>query len=72
MKTAIPLFLLVFGSVIAAIGLSGAIALGLDKSETQECLKLQHYSETYSEFYITEWQQEMCSYQEVEVNAPVK
>lgn len=40
--------------------------------ERVECEKLKIQSERYNEFYLTDWQAEMCSHAEVIINAPVK
>lgn len=62
---AIAVAMLFFGAFIIAIIASA------DKAELVECLKLQSYSERYSEFFLTEWQAEMCAHAEVEINAPI-
>ena len=48
-----------------------AIPKGIDRMEKAECLQLQTYAERYSEFYLTEWQSEMCAHAEIEINAPI-
>lgn len=65
---------LVFTISVALISLLVCIGIGaIDKSDTAECLKLKKQSEMYANhFYLTEWQKDMCEYQGVAINAPVK
>ena len=67
------------GDIIAILMLVAVIVLvilaipkGIDRMEKAECEQLAIFADRYSEFYLTEWQAEMCAHAEVEVNAPVK
>lgn len=67
---------LILAIVIIAI-LAQLVVIGLEKSETVECLKLQVQSTEfprYSDgtgFYITKWQEEMCRAHEIRIDAVV-
>lgn len=45
--------------------------LGISKSEVVECQKLKSYSEKFEQFWLTEWQKEMCDSHDIEIDAPV-
>lgn len=46
--------------------------LGFSKEEIVECNKLQAQAEEYPNFYITNWQADMCASHQISINAPVK
>ena len=65
--------LVAIGILVAVVGLTFVISIGLDKSERVECEKLVRYSTEYAPaFYITEWQDEMCRAHDIVIDAPVK
>lgn len=49
-----------------------AILTGFDKQEESRCIKLQQQSIEYTEFYLTVYEDAMCKYQEIIINAPVQ
>ena len=63
-----------FFVVLVALMLTSLFYLfnsSVERVELVECLNLKQYSERYDNFYLTEWQKEMCDYREVEIFAPV-
>lgn len=65
MKDTIILILIIIILVILTLW-------GLNSSERTQCFKLQSDAEKYPQFYITEWQNQMCQAHNVEINAPIK
>lgn len=60
--------------VVIIILIAATIAMffyGMNKSEKAECIKLQEQAGEYANFYITNWQYEMCQKHEIEINVPV-
>jgi hypothetical protein len=58
--------------IIAVIGFFGwGIKTGLEKSEIVECYELREQSEKFPDFYLIQWQKNMCDHHEIEINAPV-
>lgn len=63
-------------NIIAVVIVIFAVAfianLGFSKEEIVECNKLQVQAEQYPNFYITNWQADMCASHQISINAPVK
>jgi hypothetical protein len=57
--------------VCIAIALVGITIYGTSVAEKNECIKLVEYSKTLKDFYITTWQEEMCTRYAIEINAPI-
>lgn len=50
-----------------------SFALGIDKTEEIECIKLQaQASSSLKDFYITQNQKDMCDFHNIQIDAPVK
>lgn len=62
-KTTLNTIALIINSLVV-LALAGAIAfigyVGLEKGEIAECRKLQAYEKAYAQFYVTQWQHDMC------------
>lgn len=70
MRTFIEIVLV---SILAVIGLVFLVDKFMDIQERVDCYKLQTQAqEGYENFYITNWQSEMCEAQNIIVNAEVK
>lgn len=60
--------------IVTALVLALLLAMhqAVEKQNKIDCLKYQKWSYTYSEFYLLEWQKEMCDSYQVEIKAPVR
>ena len=64
---------IVLSSIVAVAILVGMVTIFLNKSEQEECYKLQAQSqEGYEGFYITNWQSKMCKAQSIIIEAEVR
>lgn len=59
-------------SILALIIIVSFISKAMDKSEIYDCITLEKQSETYSNFFITGWQDQMCKSHNIIINAEVK
>lgn len=75
METVVKIMIAAAFAVIA-LGLSIivyiAITVGADRSEIMECNKIKGQAQTYSQFFMTEWQKEMCDSHGIFINAKIK
>lgn len=52
---------------------AGVATIGIEKSETASCLRLERQSESFApHFYLTHYEKEMCDARGITINAPVK
>ncbi len=58
--------------VIIVVATVLAVAYEAGGSELSECIRLQENAQKYPNFYITEWQSQMCQVHNIEINAPIK
>lgn len=60
-------------AVVAMIVMTGyALAAGMDRNETVQCLMWQKQAQEYKNFYLLQWQRDQCNFHKIPVGAYVK
>jgi Tfp pilus assembly protein PilO len=59
-------------SVLAVVAFGWAFNTGMEKSEKAECIQWQKEATQLKDYYITEWQYEQCSAQNININTTIK
>ncbi len=57
--------------VLSVWSSKGLLMKLVKKQEVMECLRLKSYSEQFEQFWLTEWQKQMCDSHNIEIVAPV-
>lgn len=61
MKEVIIQWALFIGFVALVSGVVATVLIvAIDRSEVVECYELERYSEQFDEFYVVDWQKQMC------------
>lgn len=68
MKTIITIIL----SVLVITSILSLALKAIDKDEIYQCNILQDQSQKFSNFYLTQSQNDMCNYHSININAPIK
>ena len=50
----------------------GVFFWSMNRSEVNECLELKKQSEEFPNFWLSQWQADMCASHDININAPVK